>query len=305
MTTQQLPAKEAQAQYSADKRKLVALAIAAARRAWQMRDMQTLAGTLGALQFLLANRSLQALVEGLDEQGIEAPARHEVIPSSLGGISMLGMPMVDRLGFANTESQLIRATLTEMADTGRAATQLGIAVRPSLEGYIRYLNPPSCARCAILAGKVYRWSTGFDRHDNCDCEMVPVSDMSEVPDSALFSAEEAFESGQIGTWRYKRDENGKPIPGTKRWEPGLSKADAQAVRDGASMSSVVNVRQRAQGLVVAGYHNTPEVMTRPGTKNERRYDGYRDKWMPSAIYRMAKGDRDEALRLLLRFGYVR
>src|SRR5690348_18342012 len=35
------------------------------------------------------------------------------------------------------------------------------------------LNPPSCQRCAILAGRWYRWSQGFLRHPRCDCVNLP------------------------------------------------------------------------------------------------------------------------------------
>jgi hypothetical protein len=34
-------------------------------------------------------------------------------------------------------------------------------------GWIRVLDPPSCGRCAILAGRFYKWSDGFLRHPNC------------------------------------------------------------------------------------------------------------------------------------------
>lgn len=56
--------------------------------------------------------------------------------------------------------QLAHSIIT---DTGRAAASVDVASRTAI-GYTRMLNPPSCDRCAILAGRWYRWNAGFDRH---------------------------------------------------------------------------------------------------------------------------------------------
>lgn len=66
--------------------------------------------------------------------------------------------------------------LTGMQDTGRSSVQAGMQARGSAGAYVRMLNPPSCARCAILAGRVYHRATPFRRHKRCDCRNVPSSE---------------------------------------------------------------------------------------------------------------------------------
>lgn len=56
---------------------------------------------------------------------------------------------------------------TQVTDASRAAMQVEMAAQPSVTGYVRMLTPPSCGRCAILAGRFYRFSDGFLRHPQC------------------------------------------------------------------------------------------------------------------------------------------
>lgn len=55
------------------------------------------------------------------------------------------------------------ALQTLVADAGRQASGVAIAARPRM-GWVRMVNPPCCSRCAILAGRWYGWSAGFQRH---------------------------------------------------------------------------------------------------------------------------------------------
>jgi hypothetical protein len=68
---------------------------------------------------------------------------------------------------ASGGTQLEMLAQTTVQDTGRAAVSAGMIARPHVEGYVRILVPPSCSRCVILAGRVYRYSTGFQRHPRC------------------------------------------------------------------------------------------------------------------------------------------
>jgi hypothetical protein len=43
-------------------------------------------------------------------------------------------------------------------------------------GFVRRVNPPCCGRCAILAGRWYRYDSGFRRHPRCDCTLEPTSE---------------------------------------------------------------------------------------------------------------------------------
>ena len=69
---------------------------------------------------------------------------------------------------------------------------------------------------------------------------------------------------------------------------GLSKADMEALRDGADFGQVVNVRSRKAGLRESG-----EALTRASRPT------------PAGIFKTAGGDRDRALALLSQHGYIR
>ena len=69
---------------------------------------------------------------------------------------------------------------------------------------------------------------------------------------------------------------------------GLSQADTKAIRNGADLNQVVNVRRKAAGLHTAG---GGRVLTRAGRPT------------PEFIYRLASS-REEAIQLLRKFRYI-
>lgn len=111
--------------------------------------------------------------------------------------------------------------------SGRAAETVSIAARPKI-GWVRTLNLPSCSRCVALAGRIYRYSDGFERHPNDDCSTTAVSE----GDTTL--VEDPLELARKGLVR------------------GLSQADYDALEAGADFNRVVNVRRKAAGLTEAG-----------------------------------------------------
>lgn len=154
----------------------------------------------------------------------------------------------------------IVASLTQ--DAGRAAEGVAIAARQNV-GHVRLLSPPSCSRCAVLAGRVYRYSSGFLRHPGCDCVM-------------------------ISTLVANPDFNQDPVDLMERGlVTGLSKADQQAIRDGADFGQIVNVRLRKAGMTESG-----RVLSRRGRPT------------PERIYRDTT-TREEALTALQAAGYLR
>lgn len=161
---------------------------------------------------------------------------------------------------------------TQVADAGRAADGVAIAARPQLTGYVRMVVGATCARCLILAGRRYRWNAGFNRHPRCDCRHVPVAE--DVPDDVRTDPRAYFD----GLDRAAQDRL-------------LGVDGAQAVRDGADMAKVVNARR---GMVTAG-----------GRVYTTEAAGRRPRLMPEQIYLEARGDRDDAVRLLRLHGYVR
>ena len=76
----------------------------------------------------------------------------------------------------NGAGQWLSATVgTILADTQRGAEGAGTYSR-RVSGYVRALQPPSCGRCVILAGRWYRKNAGFDRHPGCDCYGIPAAE---------------------------------------------------------------------------------------------------------------------------------
>lgn len=164
---------------------------------------------------------------------------------------------------------------TEVADSGRVATGVAITARPRT-GFVRMLVGDSCPRCAILAGRFYRYDAGFPRHPRCNCTQIPSTE--DLAGDYTTDAKAAFESGRI---------------------KGLSQADEQAIRDGADMNQVVNA---LSGMYVAGERKfTRSGTTRHGFAGQRLQGQARLR--PEQIYRDAKS-RTEALELLRRNGYL-
>jgi hypothetical protein len=146
-----------------------------------------LVGAVSEAQVKMAAATTAFMHDFLDEVDLQDRPVAEVVSTSLAGYSSDGYPL-DSLLYggvvaarqaATTESltapQSLRAGLgwlapvvsSQIADVGRSVTGMSTATRSNLSGYTRFLNPPSCQRCAVLAGRVYRYSTGFQRHPRC------------------------------------------------------------------------------------------------------------------------------------------
>lgn len=196
------------------------------RRAWLAGG-----GTAGLslLQREAAQESSHAVQRMLAEQNVDADPAGAVNPGAFAGRASNGGSLPGLLSQAESESSMVLMFATQVADAGRVASGVAIASRPAVSGHVRVLSGGSCSRCAVLAGRFYRWSAGFARHPGCDCQMVPAT-QSTAP-SLLTDPMRAFRAGLVG---------------------GLSQADTAAVSAGADLSRVVNVRRKAAGLQVAG-----------------------------------------------------
>lgn len=178
---------------------------------------------------------------------------------------------------------LARIVGTEVADAGRTADQVAATTRPQMVGYVRLLTPPSCPRCVVLAGKFYRWNEGFYRHPNCDCRHVPSAEA--IDGQAVADPAKAVRDGLVH---------------------GLSKADEQAILDGADPSQVINA---SSGMYTAdGVKFTSAGTTRNSRGTARGLAGQRlgrgaRRLRPEAIYRIAE-TRQQALDLLWQHGYI-
>lgn len=233
----------------------------AVREARKVRNRGTsaIAGVVVAHQIANARTSQTAVAEMLAEQEIDAAA--EALLDVLGFTTPV-QTLDQMLAQVEMDFEFDRLVASIVQDAARAAESVSVAVRPDVY-HVRFVNPPCCSRCAILSGRIYRWSDGFLRHPGCDCEMVPTTVAS--PLRTLPS--ELVRDGQV---------------------TGLSKADMQALEDGADLNQVVNIRRREAGLIEAG-----QALTRGSRPT------------PAGIYRRAGDDRDEAMRLLNLYGYIR
>ncbi|MGA5635071.1 hypothetical protein [Streptomyces lydicamycinicus] len=201
--------------------------------------------------------------------------------------------------------KLLRAAATEVADAGRTAAGASIAGNGTINGYVRVVNPPACARCIILAGTEYGWNRGFQRHPRCDCVHMPTK----------LVARGRHHPGAFDSQRY--------FHSLSHAEQNriFTAAGAQAVRDGASLSSVVNARR---GMYTADSYGRTVRATRESTTRRGQWyraerqraiqrglvprsgRGFRltsPRLLPEEIYRLAD-DRSEAIAMLRRFGYL-
>jgi hypothetical protein len=315
-------------------------------RSWQQ-QLPEAEAVVARAQVLAASAAGPYLEQLLAEYGQPAAGTGRVNVARLAGVAADGRPL-DALVYQPAISALetiqrggtveqglstgaFTADLiarTQVTDAGRVADGLNVVAERNLHGYIRMLTLPSCSRCIILAGKFYEWNEGFERHPACDCVHIaaPEDDLDDLRTNPkkLFESMTEQQQNKIFTI-----------------------AGAQAIRDGADMNQVVNVRRGAAGLSPAGGRLTrAEVTVLRGGRNigrlqarnvfgqdllvstegtttrglagrrlGARIDGlkrpggrYRSarapRLMPEQIYKIAGTDRDEALRLLYRNGYL-
>lgn len=183
----------------------------------------------------------------------------------------------------SAESDLLKITMSVLADTARQASSVMSAMRPGT-GYVRVAHGDACDRCLILAGRFYRWNAGFLRHPQCDCthESIHLSP-DEAKARGLYSDPyEAFNDLS------EAEQNAR-----------FGKDRAQAIRDGADIFQVVNSKR---GMTPNGLFTT-EGTTRLGNAYKGLQRGQR-RATPELIYKWAKGSRTEAQRLLEQHGYI-
>lgn len=227
----------------------------------------------------------------LTETGQDADPVAEVAPRAFAGVASDGRELAPLLYGAVVQSKIAvgngtpasvalefgsrwidGVVQTQVADAARGASQVAMAARPKVRGYVRMLNLPSCSRCVILAGKWFGWNDGFRRHPRCDCRHIPASE--DMAGDLRTDPAAAVRAGQV---------------------TGLSAIDRRALDDGADLNQVVNSRRGRSGMT------TTEGTTRRGYASQRLVG--RRRLTPNGIYRVAS-DRAEAIALLRANGYL-
>lgn len=290
-------------------RQIVAAGVLAVRSLFRRRrPLVEVVNTVAAYQYASATASAATMAAWAGDDGVLT------VPEVFAGVSSYGFPISEPIvatidqfvpapveplpavwwdetaKFMQAVEQLIAS---EIADAGRTASQTEFVSRPDWQNYVRMLNPPSCARCAVLAGRIYRDLEAFQRHPGCDCVMIPVQDWESAHDAGYTSSlKAAFDRGDVR---------------------GLSEADAQAIRDGADPNRVVNATRGTGTPGITNAYRT-ELF---GHKVKATHDATtkRSAWRkanptllvrlrPESIYKFAE-DREDAIRLLRLYGYIK
>ncbi len=239
-------------------------------------------GSLPRLVAVVAGFQAAAAVEGarsvpvaLVEQGISADRFATPDARTLAGWTSYGLPLaplLERVRLPEVEAfRFDRVIASQVQDAGRQGAALQMAVTPAATTYVRQVNPPSCSRCIVLAGKKYRKNEGFQRHPLCDCTHVPTT--AEVGDDVTFDAVAYFDS----------------LP-TEEQDRIFTRHAAELIR-----TAPPEKRQYVMGRAV----NT-RWTPRSTSAQDRRA-----RLLPEEITRRAGGDRAELLRLMRRHRYLR
>lgn len=156
-------------------------------RGW-LRIGPRLTALLAAAQLGAARDGSAYVAQALAEQGQHVAPNGQVVPETIAGLSADGRaletllygavvqaketpgPVAARLAAA--QQWLDMAVQTAVADASRDAQLVSVVARPKVR-FVRMANAPCCQRCAVLAGRIYRHSEGFQRHPRCDCSMIP------------------------------------------------------------------------------------------------------------------------------------
>ena len=305
-----------------------AAAVREARRAWRRmsggnfdaswrRQGPTILSVLVEAQRKMAEKALHYVPRVLAETDIPDRPVADFRPDSLVGVASDGRRL-DTLtygavttaktaaGNGATPSQALDAggnwldlmVKLQVADAARQAVGILTTSRPNLGGTVRVLTPPSCQRCAILAGRFYRWSTGFQRHPKCDCVNLPSQNSGWAQaEGFITDPMDAYKSGQI------RD---------------LTEAQRAAIDNGADIGKVVNATRgmsttatrRAvkipRGTVAPVPPGAPDLLGPLRRAQEARGAVTEAQGLltPEGIYQQAGGDRTKAIELLREWGYL-
>lgn len=247
---------------------------------------------------LVGTAQLVAAAQAQEYMALTAPDEQApaVNPAAFAGVAADGRPLTSLLQLPQITTlyrigqgvrtddamrsglaQLLLAGQTEVADASRTATQVGIAARPRVRGYVRIVQAGACGRCLILAGRVYRYSQGFDRHPGCHCTMAPVgsgeADMAPDPRELFDRMTPEQQVASLG-----------------------SRGAAEAVRLGGDLSQVVNAQS---GMYVADGRK----FTTTGTTRRGRAKGLQ-RPTPAQLFKDFGDDRSGLVAALSRFGYL-
>ena len=341
---------------------IVRQAVGRVQTLWRQIDQGDISGSWEQLSPLLVAAVTDAQTQSarladpylddvLSAEDADPAAAGRVIPSALAGIASDGRPLISLLyqpvidwkvrmlagqsmqdAFRGSLASALRITSTQVADAGRGATDVAMAGRRTIQGYVRVVQPPACSRCIILAGKEYGWNTGFQRHPRCDCIHLPTTLIARNQNRGRLGSDSFTPTTRPGSGSPGFIDPRAYFNSLSRREQErvFGEAGALAIREGADMAQVVNARRGMTTMTAYGRQvlATTEGATRRGAfyrlerarteqrtgtrfardRNEARrglprFELRTPRLMPEEIFRLAES-RDDALRMLRRFGYL-
>lgn len=208
-------------------------------------------------------------------------------------IGIRGGLSVDRAMGGGLNDLLLRSQM-QVSDAARNTGGVKMASRDRPAGWVRMLNPPSCSRCTVLAGKYFKYNQGFARHPGCDCRHIPASE--DTAEDVMTDPYEYFKS-------LSRAEQ----------ERVFTRDGAAAINDGSDIFQVVNARAGMytssggskvthSGTTRRGYYgSTQETRDRRG--KERYGVAIRQRMMPEEIYKRSNSHA-QTLAMLEQYGYI-
>lgn len=268
--------------WSAEAPSVVATTAAAQQRAATAAEgyLDALAKAQGVSGYVESRLIPQAFVGGSSGRSLAAMIYQPVIGSLLS-ISAGADPPA---GLSIGRNQLSTIVRTQVADAGRTADGVALTAHRAFDGYVRVVVGATCSRCVILAGVVYRWNAGFQRHPRCDCVHMPTTIEGK---SGLTNPQHVYDS----------------LSPEARQQAGWSKADQKAIGDGADLNQVTNAHR---GVYTAGGRTfTREGTTKRGFAGKRAIDlgNSRVRLTPEQIY-AETANRGQALQQLYANGYL-
>ena len=257
------------------------------------------------------------------------PLASLLLEPSITALTQIGRGVAAPQALSSGRFLLDMIARTQVADAGRTAVGAAIVARPQARGYVRMVVGKTCSRCLILAGRRYEWNAGFRRHPRCDCRHVPVGET--VPDDIRVNPRAYFDSltpaeqddifTKAGARAIRDGADMAQVVNARRGARGLTPAgaritaeEARLLRGGRDVGRLESLKIFGQDLFVTTEGTTTRGLAgvRLGAKEsgvkkgkDQRYRFARPpRLMPESIYQIAGDDRDEAIRLLRRFGYI-
>lgn len=224
--------------------------------------------------------------------------------------SLIGSGMTLQESMTSGLFQLQRMVASEVADAGRGAASVSMIANRSVTGYVRTVRSGACARCAILAGRWYRWNADFERHRRCQCFGTPATEARPGrhtnPMSFFQGLSRAEQDRRFTIGGAEAIRNGADIYSVVNAGRSTITLDAYGKRVVATLEGTTKRGAFYQQMLREAEQRTGQRFARNGYDLERglpRFHLRTPRLTPGEILRLSD-DRDELIRLLKRFGYL-